>query len=169
MKLLHVGSGNGVLSPSILAFFRDYEEVRLDICKEYKPHIVANMIDMGDIGEYEALVSCHSLEHLHPENVDKALKEFLRVLSPNGIAMIYVPDLEDVKPNDEVVYESEAGPVTGHDMYYGYGPYVSDNPYMAHQSGFTEERLMKVMKKAGFRNVIVKRAWDFQLLAVGVK
>jgi len=169
VRLLHVGSGNGKLSPSIVGLLPGYKEVRLDICKEYNPDIVANMTNMGDIGEYDALVSCHSLEHLHPEDVDKALKEFLRVLTPGGVALIYVPDLEDVKPDDEVVYISEAGPITGHDMYFGYAPYVADNPYMAHHSGFTEDRLMKVMSKIGFSKVVVQRAWYLQLLAVGVK
>ncbi len=83
--------------------------------------------------------------------------------------MIYVPDLEDIKPTDDVIYESAAGPITGHDMYFGFAPYVADNPHMAHQSGFTEKRLTKVMEKSGFSKVIVKRAWYLQLLAVGVK
>jgi len=164
-RVLHVGAGNGEL----IDFFDNYEEVRLDICKEYKPHIVADMTAMGEIGEYEAISCSHSLEHLHPEAVDKALREFVRVLTPGGIAIIYVPDLEDVKPTDDVVYLSAAGPITGHDMYYGYAPYVADNPRMAHQSGFTCERLQKVMERAGFAKAIVHKAWYLQLLAVGIK
>ena len=170
-RVLYVGSGNSRLTDSreLMELFGDYDEVRLDICKEYKPDIVADMTDMGDIGQYDAVVSRHSLEHLHQENVVRALGEFLRVLVPGGLAVIYVPDLEGITPTDDVVYESAAGPITGHDMFYGYAPYVADNPYMAHHSGFTEKRLTTIMENAGFAQVIVKRAWYLQLLAVGVK
>ena len=164
-RVLHVGAGNATL----IKWFENYEEVKLDICVEYKPDIVADMTAMGEIGQYEAISCSHSLEHLHPEAVDQALHEFIRVLRPGGVAIIYVPDLEDIKPNDEVLYQSAAGPITGHDMYFGYSPYVADNPRMAHQSGFTKQRLTAIMERAGFAKVIVQKAFYLQLLAVGVK
>ena len=164
-RVLHVGCGNSKLD----SWFDNYEEVRLDISDDHDPDIVASMVDMGDIGTYDAISCNHSLEHLHPSDVDRALREFVRVLKPGGIAFVYVPDLEGVLPNDDIMYMSAAGPITGHDMYYGYAPYVSTNEHMAHKSGFTKERLLKVMEKVGFRKVITDRIFYMQIVGVGVK
>jgi SAM-dependent methyltransferase len=83
------------------------------------PDIVASMDDMGDIGLYDAIYCSHALEHLFPWQTPLALSEFLRVLKPGGIAMIFVPDLEDVKPTNDILYESAGGPIAGLDMIYG--------------------------------------------------
>lgn len=42
----------------------------------------------------DQLYAGHVLEHLTPEDVVKALKEFLRVLKPGASAMIVLPDLD---------------------------------------------------------------------------
>ncbi len=61
-RVLYVGSGNAKLADdtALFALFKDYDEVRLDICKEYKPDIVADMTNMGNIGAYDAVVGASS-------------------------------------------------------------------------------------------------------------
>lgn len=165
MRVLHAGAGGGVLPD----WLRPCEEVRLDIAPATAPDVVASITDLGDLGEFNVVYCTHVLEHLHRYEVWTALREFLRVLTPGGYAMILVPDLEDVRPTEEVVYESPGGPVTGLDMIYGHGLYVGRMPFMAHHTGFIRETLSRTMHEAGFRAVEVRRLSSFNLIAVGVK
>ena len=115
--ILHIGCGGDPL-PDYLGIgsstdylgigSSNFKETRLDISEINKPDIVASMTDMGDIGEYDAVLCNHALEHLHPYEVPIALSEFLRVLKKGGSAMVFVPDLEDVKPTEEVILQSPA-------------------------------------------------------------
>lgn len=163
-RILHVGCGHEPL-PDIL---QGHTETRLDVDPECKPDIVASMTDMGEIGPFDAVYSCHCLEHLYPHDVPRALSEMFRVLAPGGTAMIRVPDLEDVRPSDDVVYESPAGPISGLDMYYGLRSQLANRPYMAHHTGFVQATLVKALTEAGFAPVKVTRdAVQFELLASG--
>lgn len=150
-------------------WFPDYEEVRLDIDPKCKPHIVADMTDMGEIGGFDVVYSCHALEHLYPHQVPRAVAEFRRVLTDGGRAIIVVPDLEGVSPTDEVLFEVYGtGGITGLDLMYGYGPVLESMPYMAHHTGFVSETL-RAMLAAYFRAVEVKRVKPYNLLAIAVK
>lgn len=157
MRFLHVGCGHSE-TPQI---FEGIEEVRLDIDPGVKPDIVASMLAMGDIGDYERIYCSHALEHLHPHEVPVALSEFLRVLKPGGNAIVCVPDLEGVEPTGEVLYVSQAGPITGRDLFYGHAALVEISPYMAHHTGFTAATLGKALKDAGFADIGVKRVPPF--------
>ena len=163
--LLHVGCGDSPL-PSWL---RDYKEIRSDIDEVVKPDIVASMTDLGDIGTFDAVYSSHCLEHVFPHEVHKALTEFRRVLNENGYVICYVPDLEDVKPDNEVLFESPAGPIMGLDLYYGHRAQLEENPYMQHKTGFTKETLTQAFEKAGYSKIDIKRIEPYALIAIGVK
>ena len=164
-SLLHVGCGSDHLPD----WLNKFEEVRLDINEACNPDIVASMIDMGDIGEYEAIFCQHALEHLFPHEVPIALSEFLRVLTPGGHAMVFVPDLEDVRPTDEVILQSPAGPITGLDMIYGFRKALAEHPHMAHKTGFVESTLRNAFQDAGFTQVHIQRLGNYNLLGIGVK
>jgi ubiquinone/menaquinone biosynthesis C-methylase UbiE len=153
--VLHAGCGLEHLPP----YLSHCSEVRLDIDPAVKPDIVANMAALPDgIGPYDAVYTCHSLEHLYPYDVLPCLEGFLRVLKTGGVAIVLVPDLEDVPPTDDVLYTTVGGTaVTGLDMYYGLSCALKDMPYMAHHCGFVEKTLREVMQRAGFKNVVVHR------------
>ena len=143
--------------------------MRLDIVPDYAPDIVADMIDMGEIGTFDAILCRHSLEHLSPHNVSRALKEFLRVLNPGGVALIFVPDLEGVSATEEILFESPAGPICGLDLMYGYRRVLEECPYMAHKTGFVSSTLHKEIEQAGFREVSVARLSNYDMMGVGIK
>lgn len=124
------------------------------------------MTEMGAIGPFDRLYCSHALEHLTASEGRKALSEFRRVLAPEGVAVVIVPDLEDVKPTDDVLYVSDAGPITGRDMYYGLGWAVDENAYMAHRNGFDSAGLEKAVREAGFSHCHVLRDANFQIVAV---
>lgn len=165
MRVLHAGAGGGALPD----FLRG-EEVRLDIDPATGPDIVASMVDVGDIGPFDVVYCNHALEHLYPHEVGRALREFHRVLKDNGFALVFVPDLEDVKATEEVLYESPDGPITGLDLIYGKRDRIASMPHMAHHTGFTAATLAQAFREAGFVRVETKRIGPcFNLMGVGIK
>lgn len=161
--VLHVGCGKEQMPP----FLDGYHEIRMDIDAQHSPDIVGSVLDLGNIGVFDAVFGSHMLEHLYPHEVEQAMKEFYRVLAPKGMVVMIVPNLTHVKPTREVVYDSPAGPITGLDMYYGKESFVADNPYMAHKTGFVAETLREALSL--FQFVKVQELTDYNLLGVGVK
>lgn len=143
-----------------------YRVVRLDIDPSTKPDIVADMVDMGDVGPFDAVYCCHALEHLYPHQVGLALREFLRVLLPGGTATIVVPDLQDVPPTDDPL---PGIGLPGLHLIYGDPAEIESRPYMAHHSGFIESTLRAAMEAAGFARVLMSRASGYNLVGVGIK
>lgn len=145
-----------------------HHETRLDIDENAHPDIVAPLTELGDIGPFDVVFCSHTLEHLHQYQVEIALSEFYRVLSPGGVVMITVPDLTDVPCTDVVMYESEAGPITGRDMYYGLDWYVKENPYMGHNTGFTGDSLKKALEQF-FKDIKIINHTKYNVSGIGVK
>jgi len=162
MRILHPGCGGA----SLPSWFKGWEIVRLDIDESCRPDVVASMVDMGDIGKFDAIYCSHTLEHLYPHDVKKALKEFIRVLNDDAFVMLFVPDLEDVKPDNKVLFTSPGGDICGLDLMYGHRGLVEESPYMAHHTGFTKELLADEFRDAGFDVVSVNRASCHNLCAV---
>ncbi len=165
IDVLHVGCG----SSHIPDWLGEARETRMDVNPDCKPDIVGDMTALGEIGSYELVYCSHALEHLCPRDVMKALGEFHRVLRPNGATMIFVPDLEDIKPTWDPVYMSELGPICGHDMYYGHTAQSEINPHMRHLSGFVQHTLESALRNSGFREVVVRRMPGYNLFGVGIK
>lgn len=164
-RILHVGPGNMRLP----AWLPPLEEVRLDLSPDFKPDIIASITDMGDIGEFSFVYSSHVLEHLYPYDVPKALREFYRVLTPGGMAVVLVPDLEGIEATDDVLYVSPRGPVTGLDMIYGMSEALPAEPHMAHHTGFVERTFRKALVAAGFEVMDIARSPAFTLFAMAKK
>lgn len=163
--VLYPGCGN----EHVPDWMEQDRETRLDIDASCNPDIVASITSMGDIGTFDNVYTCHTLEHLFEFDVQKALVEFLRVLNPGGTVLIFVPDLEGVTCNEEVLYESPGGSICGRDLYYGLTKYVEMSPFYAHHTGFVKESLEKHMIDAGFKNVSVTRISPHNLMGVGKK
>ena len=139
--------------------------VRLDIDPRTQPDIVGSMTDLGDIGPYDAVACNNSLEHLYPHEVNKALREFYRVLKPGGHAIIQVPDLQDAKATEDLI---PAIGMSGLHLYYGDPALLEHFPHMAHHCGFVEDTLRRVLEMAGFQ-AQTKRLPCHQLMGIGVK
>lgn len=165
MRVLHAGCGGSKLPD----WLQGFEEVRLDINADEKPDVVASIVDLGDIGPFEAVYSSHTLEHLYPHEVPVALSEFMRVLKDGGKCVLVVPDLEDLMISDRVLFISDGGDkICALDMIYGHHESIPYNPHMAHHSGFTAELLSEAMKAAGFMVEAVKRS-NYNIVAIGKK
>jgi len=159
-SFLHVGCGSATKVNTIPFFQRgDWNEIRLDIDASVAPDIVGTMTDMAAVatGSVEAIYSSHNIEHLYAHEVDVALKEFLRVLTPTGFAVITCPDLQAacklIAENKlvEPAYVSPAGPIAPLDILFGHRDSVRrGNHFMAHRCGFTLDVLLASIKQAGF-------------------
>lgn len=163
--VLHAGCGGDTL-PDWLACRR---ETRLDINPGFCPDIVASIVDLGNIGHYDAVYCSHCLEHVSRSEAGRALSEFSRVLRPGGYVFIFVPDLEDVSPTDEVLFVAPAGPITGLDLIYGKQNLVESMPHMAHRTGFIAATLLVALEAAGFDPASVGRVNAFNLFGAGVR
>lgn len=166
-QVLHVGCGT--YSPAKLhtAFHgEDWREVRLDIDPTVKPDIVASITDMHGVpsGEYDAVFSSHNLEHLYAHEVPLALREFRRVLKPEGITLVTMPDLQEIGRLlangglGDTAYVSGAGPIAPLDMLYGLRTAMAaGNLFMAHRTGFTGKTLIAAFQEAGFAMSVAQR------------
>lgn len=180
-NILHVGCGH--YHPDKLPQREfpaaEWNEIRLDIDPNVQPNVVASITDMRVIPEdsFDALYSSHNLEHLYAHEIHVALEEFLRVLKPGGQLMILVPDIQSVAEwvaadrIDEMAYMSPLGPITPHDMMFGFGAAIAGgNHFMAHRSAFTANKLRRRLLDAGFVDIDVeRRAQQFELRAIASK
>jgi len=174
--VLHVGCGAPAPDRLPAQFFAAgaWRELRLDIDPAVAPDIVASITNMAPVANasVDAVWSSHNLEHLYPHEVALALQEFRRVLKPQGVAYMTMPDLQQVAAlvaQDrlcEPAYVSPAGPVSPLDMLYGHGPSLAGgNSFMGHRTGFTASSLEAALIAAGFAAVRVLRDGHFALWA----
>jgi len=180
-KFLHVGCGQKAKENTTREFAgKEWQEIRFDIDESVKPDFVGTMTDMSAIEDEscDAVFSSHNIEHLYPHDVPVALAEFLRVLKPEGYAVITCPDLQSVcalvaqdKLTDSA-YQSPGGPIAPIDILYGFRASMEQgNLYMAHHCGFTEKVLARTLRDSGFIDTAsLKRGGPFfDLWIVGSK
>jgi ubiquinone/menaquinone biosynthesis C-methylase UbiE len=163
--LLNAGCGS-LDDARLPRLFSQWRQIRVDVDPSMKPDVVASVADLSAIpnGTVDAVWSAHCLEHLFAYQVPKALAEFRRVLSETGFACIIVPDLQAIAhwiATDrlhETIYQSAAGPITAHDMVWGFGPAIArGKTAMAHRCGFTPTLFLECLKKAGFAEIVLRR------------
>lgn len=177
---LHVGCGPLRKESTTKGFNSgDWSELRLDINEAVEPDIVGTMTDMSRVADasVDAIFSSHNIEHLYPHEVPQALGEFLRVLKPDGFAVITCPDLKSVcalvaeDKLTDAAYQSASGPIAPIDILYGHRlALAKGNLYMAHRCGFTEKVLTGTLHAAGFSTIItIARPEAFDLWTVASK
>lgn len=155
----------------------DWRQIRIDIDERTRPDLVASVLDLSAIPSMtvDAIWSSHNLEHLDDFEVPRGLREFYRVLQPEGFMLLTTPDLQAAAQlvvdgrADEVAYQSAAGPITPMDMIFGHRRSIEfGNKFMRHYTGFTRERLGRALLDAGFGRAIVSRGTKFDLWAVAL-
>jgi len=177
-NFLHVGCGPQTKAHIQKGFNSEqWQEVRFDIDPAVKPDIVGAMTDMSLVatGSMDALYSSHNIEHIFAHEVPVALREFHRVLNPEGFVVITCPDLQTVceaVAQDkllESLYVSASGPIAAIDILFGHRASVArGNQHMAHKCGFTFSTLQGAFLDAGFESMIGGRrlaGFDLWLLA----
>lgn len=163
-SVLIAGSG-----PDDAKYWQDlgYTAVRLDIDERTKPDVIGSMTNLGEIGQFDIVYCCHALEHLYPHEVNIALTEFKRVLNPGGKAIIVVPDLEDVRPDNTILNREDKAPITGLHLFYGDHALIPEFPFMAHHCGFIAETLKYALEQAGFKAQTLRQP-NYNLVGIGI-
>jgi hypothetical protein len=164
-RLLNVGGADK--SIAIPAHYTGWEHVLLDIDPGRGVDLVCDARRLAELppAQFDAVYCSHNLEHYHLHEVPLVLAGFQHVLTPEGFAEIRVPDIGAVMRHavahgmdlGDILYESPGGPITVHDVLYGYGIELerTGNDYYAHKCGFTRKSLMAVLLHAGFTSIWV--------------
>jgi predicted SAM-dependent methyltransferase len=156
----------------------EWREIRLDLDPAVHPDIVCSITDMRPVAgnTVDAIWSSHNLEHLQRHEVPQALAEFIRVLKPNGLLLLTLPDLQQVAQFvvedrlEDQAYYSSSGPITPLDMIFGHTASLAHgNLFMAHRTGFTARTLNKALVEAGFVEVSLRAGTAFDLWATAHK
>jgi hypothetical protein len=176
--VLNVGGGSKEIP--IPARYEGWDHILLDIDATHDPDVVCDARELSLLPEgiYDAVYCSHNLEHYWRHDMPLVLSGFVHVLAPEGFAEIAVPDLKAVFDEmqarnldiDDVLYESNAGPITPNDVIYGWGQQIaaSGNDFYAHKNCFTPTSLTRALAKAGFMWVYVGRG-PYELRAFAFK
>jgi hypothetical protein len=172
--VLNVGGGSKVVP--LPDFYNGYEHVLLDIDGTYGANIVmdARKLELweGDLPYFDAVYCSHNLEHYYVHDVPVVLRGMFRLLKPGGTVEIRVPDLQvvfDALALGADLFDVAYGTVLWHDMVYGMScEIVRRGEGWAHKTGFTEARLRRVLKDAGFADIQLVKA-NYELAALAVK
>jgi SAM-dependent methyltransferase len=158
--------------------FDSWRQIRVDVDPAVAPDVIADITDLSAIesGSVDAIWSAHCLEHLYIHQVDPALAEFHRVLKEDGFVCLIVPDLQTIAQYivsdrlHDVIYESAAGPITAHDVLFGFGPAVARGSLsMAHRCGFTPTAMLNRLRQSSFVEVVLRRRPSLELAALALK
>jgi SAM-dependent methyltransferase len=173
---LLVNAGSGPRDSARLPpIFDGWQQLRVDADPTAAPDLVADIVDLSAIGDdsVDAIWASHCIEHLYAHQVRSALAEFHRILRLDGFACIIVPDLQTIARYivedrlHEVVYRAPAGPVTAHDIVFGFAPSIAAGHWrMAHRCGFTPALMLQRLGEIGFGETILRRRPNLELAAV---
>lgn len=179
-RVLNVGGGSKQIP--IPNWYRGWEQLLLDVDPATGADLVLDARQLTALpgGQFDAVYCSHNLEHYYQHDVGKVLAGFLHVLKPAGFAEIHVPDMQRVMQycvaHDSdihgILYESAGGPITVHDVIYGWGRQIAASgvDYYAHKTGFTPHSLREVLLVAGFAEVWVRSPTkDFAVAALAFK
>jgi len=158
----------------------EWREIRLDIDPTVEPDVIATLTDMTVVADasVDAVWSSHNIEHLYAHEVPQALREFRRVLKPEGFLLITLPDLQAVAKLvadggvDSVIMRTringeEGPPITALDVIFGHGWWIErGRTYMAHRTGFSTESLGRRLTEAGFGCVALRQGPALDLWAI---
>lgn len=165
-KVLNVG-GNDRSIP-LPRQYSGWKHVLLDIDPRGAPDLVCDARQLRTLpgGEYDAVYCSHNLEHYYRHEVGAVLSGFRHMLKDGGFAHIIVPDLSEVMSTmvkegldiADVLYTASAGPITVHDVIYGYGVEIerSGKDFFAHKTGFTAKSLSSVLALAEFKPSFIR-------------
>jgi hypothetical protein len=175
-KFLNVGSGARG-APFLPPWLKtpDWEHVRLDIDPNMEPDILGSATDMHMVPTHsqDAVWAANIVEHLFAHEVPLALHEFARVIKPDGLVQIMVPDLQPVArlvadgKLEDTAYTAPAGPIAAIDMLFGHRGFIAQGRvHMQHKTGFITSTLARALMLAGFPHVaIYSLEWDLLALA----
>lgn len=136
-----------------------WHEVRLDADPAVQPDILAPAHDLSALedGCMDAVFSSHCIEHLYLDQAVPALREWRRVLRPDGFLLLVCPDLQaaaEMVAQDRLFDVAYAG-IRPYDIIFSHQGLVAQgraqgHSFMEHKSGYTLSTLRQLVSEAGF-------------------
>ncbi|MDQ6685386.1 MAG: class I SAM-dependent methyltransferase [Pseudomonadota bacterium] len=179
-RVLNVGGNSKQIA--LPPYFAGWAHVLLDIAPGPDVDVVLDSRQLlsAPAGQYDAVYCSHNLEHYYRHDCRRVLAGFRHVLTDDGFVDIRVPDMAAVLAAmvtrgmdiDDVLYVSSAGPISVHDVIYGYGVEIerSGVDFFAHKRGFTEKSLLATLDEAGFGHVhLPANGFQYELRAFAFK
>ncbi len=162
-KVLNVGGNSKAIQ--LPPQYTNFNHILLDIDPMGSPDIVCDARKLITLKatQFDAVYCSHNLEHYYRHEVPLILSGFMHVLKDGGLAHIRVPDINEVMrvtieqglDIDDILYQSQAGPIMVSDVLYGYSVEIeqSGQDFFAHKTGFTQKSLINVLQKSGFSKI----------------
>jgi predicted SAM-dependent methyltransferase len=159
-RWLNIGcgpKGSGLQPPGMQA--PNWQEVRLDADAAVQPEVLAPAHDLSvlESGCMDAVFSSHCIEHLYLDQALPALREWQRVLRPDGLLLLVCPDLQaaaEMVAQDKLFEVAYAG-IRPYDIIFSHQGLVAQgraqgHSFMEHKSGYTLSVLRQLVSEAGF-------------------
>lgn len=128
----------------------DYHVIRTDIRDECNPDYRCDVRELPFEKEtFDLVFSSHVLEHFGRNEWQNVLKEWVRVLKPDGELRLVLPNIRWAvqKFIDGDAYKPEFQPHVWNVLYGG-----QSNPYDFHYNGWTEDTLKFALEELGFND-----------------
>lgn len=152
---LHLGCGSNL--------FESYINVEGDYCAGQAGIVIHNLTENYPIPNncIDEILNVHVIEHIMPDQVLPMLKEWHRILKPNGIVAIEWPDLLKMctyivqdptriySENKKILKRGVAG-IFGNIARY-------QDTAMLHKWGYSADSMIKILKDAGFRKAVIEK------------
>ncbi len=177
-KVLNIGAGSKQIK--MPRHYDGWNKIYLDANQNPEMDIIADARDMKKEipdNSFDAVFTSHVLEHFFLSDVSIVLKEFHRILKPNGLIETHVPDfytsvkkvINEDYPIDKPLYQSPAGPICTLDIIYGYSKFVKQGTHLdAHKTAFTPEFIRRLHQEAGFKVELIECV-AFEIVVAGNK
>ena len=159
-RWLNVGcgpKGSGLQPPGMQT--PAWQEVRLDADAAVQPDVLAPAHDLSALGSgcMDAVFTSHCIEHLYLDQALPALREWRRVLRPDGLLLLVCPDLQaaaEMVAQDKLFEVAYAG-IRPYDIIFSHQGLVAQgraqgHSFMEHKSGYTLSVLRQLVNEAGF-------------------
>ena len=157
--------GGGTKDIALPSHYKGWRHLLLDVDPRGGVDIVCDarelLTKLPD--QFDAVYCSHNLEHYFPHDSERVLRGFVHVLKPDGFAEIRVPDIRSVMRAmieqgldiDDVLYQSDVGPILVRDVIYGWHVEIerSGQDFYAHKTGFTARSLKAALHRTGFSHI----------------
>lgn len=157
---LNVGAGpvgSGLRPPGLNG--TGWREIRLDADPSVRPDVLAPAHDLAQIPDrqIDVVFSSHCIEHLYLDQAEPALREWRRVLKPDGFLLLVCPDLQaaaEMVAQDRMFEVAYAG-IRPYDIIFSHQGLVAQgraqgHSFMEHKSGYTLSSLRALTNQAGY-------------------
>lgn len=157
---LNIGSGpsGSGLRPRALTG-QGWRELRVDADPSVFPDVLTAAHDLTPVtsGVVDMVFSSHCIEHLYLDQALPALREWRRVLKPDGLMLLICPDLQaaaEMVAQDRLFDVAYAG-IRPYDIIFSHQGLVAQgraqgHTWMEHKSGYTLSTLRALINESGF-------------------